>query len=90
MIIRVSDYPSEGNLPGHRDPQTSDGEPYGKAGLLPARSAAILGASLLIAVIAGMLADIALGKSAASVPGSILAAGTTFAGAIRLLNSIIA
>jgi hypothetical protein len=90
MIIRVSDDPPEGNLPGHGDPQTPDRKPDGKAGLLSARSAAILGASFLIAVIAGMLADIALGKSAASVPSSILAAGTTFAGAIRLLNSIIA
>ena len=39
---------------------------------------------------AGTLAYFAVGKSAASLPSGVLAAGAAFPGAIRLLNSIIA
>jgi hypothetical protein len=57
--------------------------------LLSARSAAILGASFLIALIAGGLTYLALGRSDSGLAGAILAAGTTFAGSIRLLITII-
>lgn len=90
MIIRVSDDPPEGNLPGRCDPETSDHSLNGKVHLLSIRAAAILGTSFLIAVTAGALTYLALGRSAASLPSGILAAGAAFAGAIRMLNSIIA
>lgn len=90
MIIRVSDDPPEGNLPGHGDPETPHGLPGSAVRLLSGRAAAILGTSFLIAVIAGVLTYLALGHSAAGLPSGILAAGAAFAGAIQLLNSIIA
>jgi hypothetical protein len=61
--------------------------------LLSARSAAILGASCLIAAVAGVLAYLTLGKSPADLAGAALAAlaaGTAFAGAVRLLMAIVA
>ncbi|MGH3279817.1 MAG: hypothetical protein ACRDNW_11870 [Trebonia sp.] len=57
--------------------------------MLSARSAAILGASFLIAVIAGALAYFTLGRFPADIAGGALAAGTAFAGAVRLLMTII-
>lgn len=89
MSIRVSDGHPEGN-PCRERPVTEspDSEQSGR-GLLSARSAAILGASLLAALIAGALTYLALGRTAPAMAGAILAAGTTFAGTIRLLITII-
>ena len=88
MTHRVSDDPPQGNRPPSGDPEITDRPSGSKGGLLSARAAAILGASFLIAVIAGALTYFAVGKSAASLPSGILAAGAAFPGAIRLLNSI--
>jgi hypothetical protein len=63
----------------------------GKDGwLLTSRSAGILGASFLLAVVAAALAYLAVGKPSAGLAGAVLAGGAAFAGAVRLLNSIIA
>lgn len=85
---RLSHGSRQGNIPAGGDPEDPD-LPSGR-GLLSARAAVILGTSFFIAVIAGALAYLALGRSTASMAGGILAAGTAFAGAIRLLNYIIA
>jgi hypothetical protein len=57
---------------------------------LSARSAAILGASFLIGVIAGALTYLTLGRFPADLGGAVLAGGAAFAGAIRLLMTIVA
>jgi hypothetical protein len=88
MRFRVPNPSREGNP--HRQ---SGGEYPGSGGqgaLLSARAAAILGASFLIAVIAGVLAYLTLGRFPANLAGAILAAGTAFAGAVRLLMAIVA
>lgn len=93
MSIRVSDEAPEGNPgnPSRNRPVTrSSDDEQGGRGLLSARSAAILGASLLTALIAGVLTYLALGRTVPGMAGAILAAGTTFAGTIRLLITIIA
>lgn len=90
MIFRVSDHPPEGNNRGGGDPEISDPQPDAKGGLLSARAAAILGASFLIGIIAGGLTYFALGRSASSLAGSVLAGGTAFGGTVRLLITIIA
>jgi hypothetical protein len=88
MRFRISDLRAEGN-----PPRRAGGETYGRegdgSGLLSARSAAILGASFLIGFITGVLAYLTLGRSPADLAGAILAAGTAFAGAVRLLMAII-
>jgi hypothetical protein len=58
--------------------------------LLTTRSAGILGASFLIALAAAALTYFAVGRAAAGLAGAALAGGAAFAGAIRLLNAIIA
>ena len=89
MSVRVSDPPPEGNPPSQPGPEIS-GHVRGQGGLLSARSAAILGASFVIAVAAGVLAYLTLGRFPADLAGAALAAGTAFAGAVRLLMAIIA
>ena len=89
MSIRVSDPSSEGNPPRQPSPEISGRDRDG-GGLLSPRSAVILGASFLIAVIAGVLAYLTLGRFPADLAGAALAAGTAFAGAVRLLMAIIA
>ncbi len=89
MTTRVSDDPPQGNPRYQSVTETSDGG-QGPRGLLSARSAAIIGTSFLVALIAGVLTYLALGRSAAGVAGALLAAGTAFAGTIRLLLTIIA
>ena len=89
MSIRVSESSAEGNPPRPADRGTY-GREWNGSGLLSPRSAAILGASLLIALITGILAYLTLGRSPADLAGAILAAGTAFAGAVRLLMAIIA
>lgn len=85
MPARVSNPPPEGNPSGEPDPEIS-----GASALLSGRSAAILGASALIAVCAGILAYLALGRFPADLAGAVLAGGTAFAGAVRLLMAIVA
>lgn len=89
MSVRVADPPEEGNPPGRPGREISGHDRDG-GGLLSARSAVILGASFLIAVIAGALAYFTLGRFPADLAGAALAAGTAFAGAVRLLMAIIA
>jgi hypothetical protein len=88
MRLRLSDPPSEGNPPRPADAEMP-GRERDSSGLLSARSAAILGASFVIAVIAGVLAYLTLGRPPADFAGAALAAGTAFAGAVRLLMAII-
>jgi hypothetical protein len=88
MAVRISKPPSEGNPPSRPSSEISGRDR--DSGLLSARSAAILGASLLIAVIAGGLAYLTVGRFPADLAGAVLAAGAAFAGAIRLLMAIIA
>ncbi len=89
MTVRVTEPPGEGNPPSQPGPEISGRDRDG-GGLLSARSAVILGASFIIAVIAGVLAYLTLGRSPADLAGAALAAGTAFAGAVRLLMAIIA
>jgi hypothetical protein len=89
MSVRVSDPPGQGNPSRQPGPEISGRDREG-GGLLSARSAVILGASFLIAVIAGGLAYLTLGRFPADLAGAALAAGTAFAGAVRLLMAIIA
>ena len=88
MSIRLSDGRPEGNPRDRSVMETSDDGEIARD-LLTARSAAILGTSLLIALITGGLTYLALARSDAGLAGAILAAGTAFAGSIRLLNTII-
>jgi hypothetical protein len=88
MHVRVSDPSREGNP--HRQPSEGNSGRDRDSPLLSARSAAILGTSLLVAVIAGVLAYLTLGRFPADLAGAILAAATAFAGAIRLLMLIVA
>jgi hypothetical protein len=87
-ISSVSEPSSQGN-PSRQPGAEIPGRERDGSGLLSARSAAILGASFLIAVIAGVLAYLTLGRSPADLAGAGLAAGTAFAGAVRLLMAII-
>ncbi|MGH3292645.1 MAG: hypothetical protein ACRDP7_12635 [Trebonia sp.] len=89
MPVRISDPPAEGNPPGQPNPGVS-GHNRDGGGLISGRSAAILGASCLIAVIVGVLAYLTLGRFPADLAGAALAAGTAFAGTVRLLMVIIA
>jgi hypothetical protein len=89
MPVRISDHPEERN-PSRQPGREISGHDRDGGGLLSARSAVILGASFLIAVIAGGLAYLTLGRFPADLAGAALAAGTAFAGAVRLLMAIIA
>jgi hypothetical protein len=89
MSVRVSDRHTEGNPPKRSGPEIS-GPDRDSGSLLSARSATILGAGFLIAVIAGVLAYLTLGKFPADLAGAVLTAGAAFAGAVRLLMAIIA
>jgi hypothetical protein len=71
------------------DPQTRN-RGSGDSWLLTPRSAGILGASVIIAMVAGLLTYLAVGAGTAGLAWAVLTAGAAFAGAIRLLNSIIA
>lgn len=88
MLVRISNSPAEGNPPEQPSPEKSAPHRHGD-GLLSVRSAAILGASFLIAVIAGTLAYFMLGKFPIDLAGGVLAAGTAFPGTVRLLMMII-
>jgi hypothetical protein len=87
MAVRISKPPSQGNPP--RQPTSEISGRDWDESLLSIRSAAILGASFLIAVVAGGLAFLTIGRFPADLAGAALAAGTAFAGAVRLLMAII-
>jgi hypothetical protein len=73
-----------------RSHHAQDRSRYGDPGLLTPRSAGILGASVAVAACAGGLTYLSLGHLSAGLPAALLAAGAAFAGAIRLLDAIIA
>jgi hypothetical protein len=72
-----------------RRPVSCNGS-HGDSSLLTPRSAGILGASLVIAACTGVLTYLAMWRLATGLPTALLAAGAAFAGAIRLLDTIIA
>jgi len=87
MTRRLRQSSSGGNIPRRHDWETYD-RGHGGGALLSARSAGILGASLIIAACAGGLACLAMGGPPAGLPGALLAGGAAFAGAVRLLIRI--
>lgn len=90
MIKRLHNKASEQKVPINREPETPESPPAVRPGLLPGRWAGILGASFLVAVCAGVLTYLAVSKPGADLAGAVLAGGAAFAGAVRLLDSIIA
>lgn len=88
-MITLSEDPPERNIPRSVGAETSDSGPGGRSGLLSGRAAAILGSSFVVAVIAGVLTYLALGRSTEGLAGGVLAAGAAFAGTVRLLLVII-
>lgn len=90
MIKRLQKNASAQEVPGSHDWETSGSGTDADGRLLTVRSAGILGASFVIAVCAGVLTYLAVGKPGAGLAGAALAGGAAFAGAIQLLNSIIA
>ena len=83
MTVRRSQ--PDGKTPRGYRKATSDGTP-GQQPLLTERAALIIMAALIIGLAAGVLANLAGAKSA----DAILTGGTGFAGAIVLLNALIA
>lgn len=81
---------SNGEVPRTGNGETGSRRPGEDPCLLTLRSAAILGASVLIAVIAGGLTYLGTRGVIAGLAWAALGGGAAFAGAIRLLNSIIA
>jgi len=71
-------------VPSSRYWEPPETAPITNSKLLSGRAAAIIGASFVIAVCAGTLTYLTAGKSSASLAGA-----AAFAGAIRLLDSII-
>jgi hypothetical protein len=90
MITRLQLRASAGKVPSSPSRETPEAAPNSSSKLISGRSAGIFFASFLIAVCAGALTYLMAGRSGASLAGAILASGATFAGAIRLLDSIIA
>jgi hypothetical protein len=89
MITRLSNRASQRKVPSGPDRETHEIATIADS-KLSGRWAGIIGASFMIAACAGALTYLAAGKSGASVAGAGLAFGAAFAGALRLLNSIIA
>jgi len=101
MIKRVIASPSRGNLPHHHDRQTpgrgsvGETDPRPEERLLSLRAAGILGASVLVALFAGMLTYLAAGGLArggwgADTASAVIAVVVAFAGTVRFLNAIVA
>lgn len=80
---------SQQKVPDSRRGETPETASPTNGKLLSGRAAAIIGASFVIAVCAGALTYLAAGKSSASLAGAIVVGAAAFAGAIRLLDSII-
>ncbi len=76
---------SDGNLPDAEDSKTAVRE----SALLTPRAAGILGASAIVAVCAGVLAWMALGRVASAWPGAVIVGATAFAGAVTFFRGII-
>ena len=89
MIQRLQKKASQQKVPSSLHPETSENETAPDGRLLSGRAAAIIGASFLIAICAGALTYLAVGKPGADIAGAILAGGAAFAGSIRLLDSTI-
>jgi hypothetical protein len=90
MIKRLQKNASPEQVPGSHDWETSGSAANTDGRLLTVRSAGIIGASFMIAICAGVLTYLAVGKPGPGLAGAVLAGGAAFAGAIQLLNSIIA
>lgn len=90
MIKRLQKTASPRKVPSSHDWETPESGPNTDGRLLTVRSAVILGASAAIAVCAAALTYLAVAKPGAALAGALLAGGTAFAGAVQLLNSIIA
>jgi hypothetical protein len=90
MIMRLQKTASKQKVPSSHRQETQEPAAIAGGRLLTGRSAAILGASFAIAVCAGVLAYLAVGKPGANLAGAVLAAGAAFVSAIRFLDSIIA
>jgi hypothetical protein len=89
MFQRIQKKTSQQKVPSGRYREAPESAPVADSKLLSGRAAAIIGASFVIAVCAGMLTYLSAGKSGASLAGAILVGAVAFAGAIRLLDSII-
>jgi|HubBroStandDraft_5_1064220.scaffolds.fasta_scaffold2798929_1 hypothetical protein len=89
MIQRVQKKVSQQQVPSSRDWETPEAAPTTSSKLLSGRAAAIIGVSFAIAVCAGTLTYLTAGKRGASLAEAILVGAAAFAGAIRLLDSII-
>jgi hypothetical protein len=89
MFQRLQKKASQQKVPSSPYWETPETARASNSKLLSGRAAAIIGASFVIAVCAGTLTYLAAGKSSASLAGAILVGATAFAGAIRLLDSII-
>lgn len=89
MFQRLQKKASQQKVSGSRYRETPESAPTTDSKLLSGRAAAIIGASFVIAVCAGTLTYLTAGKSGASRAAAILVGAAAFAGAIRLLDSII-
>lgn len=89
MFQRLQKKASRQKAPGSRNWETPETAPTTNSKLLSGRAAAIIGASFAIAVCAGTLTYLAVGKHGATLAEPILVGAAAFAGAIRLLDSII-
>ena len=89
MFQRLQKKAPQQKVPGSRYWKTPETAPATNGKLLSGRAAAIIGASFVIAVCAGTLTYLTAGRSSASLAGAILVGSAAFAGAIRLLDSII-
>jgi hypothetical protein len=89
MFQRLQKKAAQQKVPSSRYLETPETTPATNGKLLSGRAAAIIGASFVIAVCAGTLTYLTAGKSSASLAGAILIGAAAFAGAIRLLDSII-
>lgn len=89
MPRRLRDRSSERNIPRPGRGETGDGGISREERLLTPRSAGILGGSFAIAVCAGGLTYLGTGGGLAALAWAVLGGGAAFAGAIRLLDSIV-
>lgn len=88
MIKRLHKNASKQKVPSREVRETR--ETSTRDGMMTGRTAGILFASFVIAVGAGLLTYLVVGKPGANLAGAALAAGAAFKGAICLLDSIIA
>jgi hypothetical protein len=89
MIQRLQKKTSGQKVPSSRDRETPETPPTASSKLLSGRAAAIISASFAIAICAGTLTYLTAGKRGESLAEAILVGAAAFAGAIRLLDSII-